>query len=160
MAVAYVSRVGGTKGGLLANRGRSATYTKLIDVDALEVELGVAAATIVHTDTVAIARIPVGSYVSNVSAKPVRCSTIASGTVSVGVTGTATQFLSASVPIGSGDTATLNVPVLAAYTTKYACTTADKDILLTFNTAHPHYAKFLVSWTIEDTDLIDPVTLT
>ena len=149
---AYVNRIGGTAGGLLSNKGRTATFTKLIDVAVQSTAVG---ATIVHTDTLAIATVPVGSYVSNVGVKVITYTTASAGaTVAVGVTGAGTQF-TATTPLTSG----INVPVMAAYTTKYACTAATPiDILLTFNTAVPTGAKFLVSWTLEDTALVDPVT--
>jgi hypothetical protein len=150
---AYVNRIGGTAGGLLSNKGRTATYTKLVDIAAQNVVLG---ATLTTSDTLAIATVPVGSYVSNVAVKIVSKSTVASGTVSTGVTGAGTQFLTTTAT-GSG--ATDGTVTMAAYTTKYACTAATPiDILLTFGTAAPTALKLLVSWTLEDTAIVDPVT--
>jgi hypothetical protein len=144
---------------LLSNKGRTATFTKLIDVAAQNAILTAAAGTTVTlgaTDTLAIATIPVGSYVSNVALKLITKSTVASGTVSTGVTGTAGQFLTTTAT-GSG--ATNGTLTMSAYTTKYACTAATPvDILLTFNTAATTALVFLVSWTLEDTAIVDPVT--
>jgi hypothetical protein len=156
---AYVNRIGGTAGGLLSNKGRTATYTKLIDIVAQNAALSAAAGsaiTLTTNDTLAIATVPVGSYVSNVAVKVVSKSTAASGTVSTGVTGAGTQFLTTT---GTGSGATDGTVTMAAYTTKYACTAATPiDILLTFGTAAPTALKLLVSWTLEDTAIVDPVT--
>ena len=148
--VAYVNRIGGTKGGLVGQRARVATYKKLIDVDAEAVIAGIA--NFAATDTLAICRIPVGCYLSNPSVKLTK---VASGSGStVTLKGDTTALLSTAALTG-----TLNVPVMQdTASQKYACQTTGKDIILLFSTDVPTGAKFLVSWTFEDTMLVDPST--
>jgi hypothetical protein len=147
---AYVNRIGGTKGGLIGSRARTATFKKLIDVDAEAVVQGIA--NFAATDTLAICRIPVGCYLSCPSIKLVK---VASGTSStVTLKGDTTALISTAAITG-----TLNVPVMEDTAgKKYACSTTGKDIILLFSTDVPTGAKILVSWTFEDTMIVDPST--
>jgi len=151
--VAYVNRTGGTKGGLVGQRARTATYTKLIDIAAQNAVLTAAAGSTVTlgaTDTLAICRIPVGCYVSNPSVKLVAVATGSGSTITFKCD---TQAIITTAAI----TGTLSVPVMedtAGY--KYPCVAASKDLLILFSTDVPTGAKFLVSWTFEDTMLVDP----
>ena len=148
--VAYVNRIGGTKGGLLGQRARTATFKRLVDVDAEAVIAGIA--NFAATDTLAICRIPVGCYVTGVAIKLVKVASGSGSTVTVSAASTA--LLSTAAITG-----TLNVPVMNGTAgISYACQTTGNDLKLTFNTDVPTGAKILVSWTFEDTMLVDPST--
>jgi len=150
---AYTSRLGGTAGGLAPLPSRISTIVRLIDVDAEAVKASISA--FAATDTLAIMKLPIGSTVMSVSVKVEKVASTASGTVSTGVTGAATQFLSATALTGS---VVGTVVTSDANTTQYPCVAASKDVLLTFNTAVPTGAKFKVSITLLDAGITNPVS--